>query len=192
MGDYRGKQGRPTVLLEHAVRVDENGVLFYKVYAEVVYLTKEEFSGFGECTRQGSLFPEVGQGGGRGSDDQLRLKSQKYDSEEPYDDIQDAAPEEEAPPELTEEECAEWLADGDDAFQFNGSPSSEPHWKGTRTGASSNSNSTSNRPETRSQSHSHSPSTTPLTPQGQTPRQPRWPTSSGQRTSSKGSWGSSR
>lgn len=189
MGDYRGTREHRQILLEHAVRIDDDGVVVYKVYSEVVYMTKEDWIGIGKCARQGSLFPEVGEGSSRGSDDKLRLKSQKHGTEEPYSQIQDEEASDETP-ELTEEECAEWLAEfDDDEPQSNGHRREQIQEPQDKSTAGLNSKPASQWGQATSSSHTLSPSITLKNQQPLTAPRRQWPTSSAQPTRSKGSWG---
>lgn len=180
-------EGTRELLLEHAVRVDEDGVLVYRVYAVCSYETKEEFvHAARQRTRQTSLFPQMGAGSGGGSRNEVRQPSEGSrgtlnPAEAPETQEEDTS--------LTDEEVEEWLNDDDDS-EFSGSQDSETSKE------SSPSRSNTSRLTSKSASHTESksrssPSTGQSTRTSPTSRRPRWPTSSARRTRSKGSWGKS-
>lgn len=188
MGDSEGTR---QLLLEHAVRIDDDGVVVYKVYGEFHYMRREAFfnNALGQRARQGVLFPEVGKGGNECSNDQLRQPSEKYATEEPYGEIQDE-PQETPPeaPELTDEEVEEWLEDDDDVLPYNGS-----RFSGAQTATAGSNSSSKSTPiqHFKSAESEHSRTTDPSTFPQRPPTRPRWPTSSAPRTPSRGSWGKS-
>lgn len=184
MGDSEGTR---QLLLEHVVRIEDDGVVVYKVYSEVSYSSKEEFFAARPSARQGRLFPEVGTAGNQGSRNEVR---QPRGTLNPHDEIQDA-------PTLSEAEATEyyeetedsWL-DFEDEVDTPGSQPSRDSYKTSRQ-LSDPPDSSSTTTEATPLESSRSPTTSPNNQPSQTPRRSRWQTSKAQHTSSKGSWGRS-